>query len=435
MRRFIGFWLLVFLATSCSGGVDLAGDAAADGAGDEVAEATDGVDGAEATDEASTDGSDVTPEDGTGTDDGGTGDCAPMDAHAEGSCEMILPGVAWDGVHCVPLGSGCSCAGADCDAVYDDVAACVAARRSCYGEVCGAQVAAGRVCGGGGCALVFGPFWDGRGCFTTTGCECVGAGCAAAWDSLDECVAVHAGCDAALCVADGGRWFPASAGFCGFRCGLAEPFACFTPIDSCACPAGGTFASGVGCVAPVVPCDPAFLCGASGGAWHPASECFCGFSCGMPGACGACLDSCDCGPHANFDEAVGCVPDTACTGTDREAICTSSGGTWHDCSAGAPGCSCGDYSCGVPNRVEPCIMPGCDCGDLRNFDEVLGCTWDDSCVLRAPGEDCSGGEDFSTCREGLVCCSTCGASPCRTCEPPCCAGDPGCSGGCPPPRP
>jgi hypothetical protein len=436
MRRFIGSWLLALSVAGCSGGVDLAGDGAPDGVGDEVSEAVDGseVDGVDATDEVSTDGADVSPEDGSVTDDGAAGDCAAMDAHAEGDCEMVLHGVAWDGAHCVPLGSGCSCVGVDCDAVYDDVAACVAARSSCYGEVCEAQEAAGRTCEGG-CAVGFGPFWDGRECFAVTGCECVGAGCGAPWVSLDECVAVHASCDAALCLAGGGSWFPASAGFCGFRCGLAEPLACFTPYDSCACPPGETFLSGVGCAVPAEPCEPAFLCDASGGSWHAASECFCGFHCGSPGACGACLDSCDCGPHANFDEALGCVPDTACSGTDREAICVSTGGSWHDCSAGDPGCSCGDYQCGVPNRVEPCIMPGCDCGDTGNFDAIRGCVPDDDCVLRGPGEDCSGGEEYSTCRDGLVCCSTCGAFPCRTCEPPCCPGSPGCSGGCPPPPP
>ncbi|MBI5499623.1 MAG: hypothetical protein HY907_05240 [Deltaproteobacteria bacterium] len=441
-----GFLLVTLFALgpACSGGVDLTGDAGPDGADDSTAEAVDGTDAPDApeeADETAGDAVDVPADDGSPDADGdiaddGGGDCAPMDAHAEGDCEMVLPGVAWNGTHCVPLGSGCSCAGADCDAVYDDVAACVAARLSCYGEVCGPQEAAGRVCDGGGCAIVFGPFWDGRECFTTAGCECAGADCDAAWASLDECVAAHAGCDGALCLADGGQWFPASAGFCGFSCGVPNPTICFTPYDSCDCGPGATFLPGSGCLVGAETCDPAMLCGASGGTWHPMTDCFCGFTCGSPGACGACLDSCDCGPHANFQEGRGCVPDPACPDTDRPAICSSTGGTWHDCSAGDPGCSCGDYACGVPNRVEPCIAPGCDCGPLRNFDASRGCVYDHSCVLREPGQDCSGGAEFSTCREGLVCCSSCGAYACQTCRAPCCPDDPGCmTDGCPPPPP
>jgi hypothetical protein len=178
------------------------------------------------------------------------------------------------------------------------------------------------------------------------------------------------------------------------------------------------------------------------GAWHPASECYCGFSCGSPGACGACLDSCDCGPYRNFEGARGCRFDEVCL-TDADPpypppaeLCAETGGTWDDC---ADGCSCGDYHCGVPNLLDPCVMPGCDCGPYANFDILEGCVWDDACVLREVGENCTGyGLEASTCRPGLACCASCGVMPgCMACANPCCgSGDPLCdTTGCLPPPP
>ena len=107
-----------------------------------------------------------------------------------------------------------------------------------------------------------------------------------------------------------------------------------------------------------------------------------------------------------------------------------------ECSPGGP-CSCGDYDYGFPNTVDPCVMPGCDCGPNRNFDNQLGCQYDDTCVLNDLGDYCRGSGDDSTCRAGLVCCEGCGMAPgCQICTTPCCPADGNCDGsGCYPPPP
>jgi hypothetical protein len=431
--------LMLVLALGCSGGVDLAGDGQ---------DSPDGTVGDTATDETATDAAvdeaveaaedDAGAADDAATDEGGAA-CAPMDARAEGDCEMVLPGFAWNGAHCVPLGSGCGCAGADCGAVYDTVAACVDDRRACFGTaVCGSQAAASGMCVVCGVPMYLGAFWNGRSCFEVVGCECVGDDCAGAYASLEECVAVHEGCDGPLCAATGGEGFPAAAGTCGFVCGAVAPEDCLTPFDACRCPPGNSFVAGTGC-APDPACDAEVLCAATRGTWHPSSECICGFSCGNPGACGACLDSCDCGPHRNFDGTIGCRADVACGSEwERPEVCTSTGGEWHACGTGGD-CSCGDYHCGVPNLMDPCVMPGCDCGPYANFDSAEGCVWDDTCALRELDQECTGrGLDGSTCRPGLACCSGGGAAlyP-STCGNPCCADDvASCMpDGCPPPAP
>ena len=298
-------------------------------------------------DEASAD--EASADEGTSdaSEDGGAL-CASQDARADGPCAAELPGIVWDGTHCRSLGSGCSCVGEDCDEVYDTWTECVTARSSCYGATCEPQEAAGRMCDGGGCAIVLGSFWDGRACFDAIGCECAGADCAAGFASPEECVAVHAGCDGSLCGDTGGQWFPAAAGFCGFSCGVANPITCESPFDSCRCEAGRTFLPGSGCVEEVAGCDAALLCQATEGEWNPG--CACPFVCGeeLP-ECYACGDQCNCGPYRRFDADLGCVPEPTCAGTDCAAVCTSTGGTWHDCSPGDPWCSCGDYCCGRPN--------------------------------------------------------------------------------------
>jgi hypothetical protein len=293
------------------------------------------------------------------------------------------------------------------------------------------------MCDGGGCATVLGTVWDGRACFDVIGCECAGADCAAGYVSQDECRAVHATCDGALCLATGGSWFPASAGFCGFSCGLPSERDCFAPMDSCDCGPGRTFLPGTGCREEVAACEAGFLCRATGGAWHGMPECVCPFACGaeLP-ECYACGEACDCGPNRNFDATRGCIPDYSCPGTDRSLACTSTGGRWVEVTGGDPWPSCGDYICGRPNVTEPCVMPGCDCGALRGFDSERGCVYDATCVLRGPEAECGGGFG-SYCRPGLVCCEGCGAAPgCPTCRAPCCPDDPMCmEDGCPEPPP
>jgi hypothetical protein len=434
MRRVIFFLLLSCGFAACGGGVDLSGDGTGDGEPDATGDSGDGTD---VPPDVPPDVADV-PADESGPDgtDGG-GDCAPMDAAPEGACEMML-GFKWDGARCVSIGSGCSCVGLDCDAVYDTIAECVSARLACYGDVCRAQQAAGRVCDGGGCATSFGPFWDGSECFATVGCECAGADCGAAFASEEECVAVHASCDGALCLATDGQWFPAAAGFCGFTCGVPSDIDCFTPADSCNCGPGRNFVAGTGCVVEAVECDQALLCRQTSGRWVLSAESPCGFDCGVanPAYCESPFDSCDCGANRNFDSSRGCVPDWTCVATERQQVCTSTGGTWHECGTGDPGCSCGDYNCGVPNYMDPCIMPGCDCGPSRNFDSALGCLWDGTCYGLEAGANCRGGGSSSSCRSGLLCCSSSGAMDLQTCEAPCCPDDPSCADdGCPLPTP
>jgi hypothetical protein len=113
-------------ALACSGGVELAGDGATDRADAREAGTEDAADpGADDGADPGVDGPSDAPD--GGPDDGG-GPCAPQDARAIGPCGTELPGTVWDGAHCVPLGSGCACDGADCGAVYASLAGCVAAR-------------------------------------------------------------------------------------------------------------------------------------------------------------------------------------------------------------------------------------------------------------------------------------------------------------------
>jgi len=80
-------------------------------------------------------------------------------------------------------------------------------------------------------------------------------------------------------------------------------------------------------------------------------------------------------------------------------------------------------------------MPGCDCGLLMNFDGVSGCVYDETCLLRREGQECTGGPEESTCRAGLACCAYC-VTGCQVCDPPCCPGQGYCmEDGCPPPPP
>jgi hypothetical protein len=375
MRRMFWIVLLPLLGPACSGGVELSGDGNAGDDGSPV-DASEGMDARDAAEELPDEVADAPVEDGTTDEAGGGVSCAP-------------------------------------------------------------QEAAGRMCDGGGCATVLGWFWDGHDCFEEVGCECVGVDCDAGSASEAECEVLHATCDGALCSATGGSWFPATAGFCGFTCGQLSELDCFVPMDSCDCGPGRTFLSGTGCPEEPTACDAGFVCRATGGTWLGAPGCYCPYRCGeeLP-ECYACGEVCDCGPYRNFDSLLGCVPDPLCTGAGRETACMSTGGTWHDCTAGDPWCSCGDYLCGRPNVDLPCAMPGCDCGSLRNFDTHRGCVYDATCVLRGPGAECGGGFG-SDCRPGLVCCEGCGAPPgCPTCRPPCCPEDSSCmDDGCPVPPP
>lgn len=60
---------------------------------------------------------------------GGTSDCDPDQAVGEGGCDLFH-GWAWNGAECVGV-SGCSCRGADCDALPDDMDVCVREHAGC----------------------------------------------------------------------------------------------------------------------------------------------------------------------------------------------------------------------------------------------------------------------------------------------------------------
>jgi len=449
MRRKRLVWLAIGLALAgCGNGsgdgdgdtdVDADGDSDGDGDtdGDGDSDGDGNTDGDGDTDiDGDTDGDGDTDIDGDtdgdadGDGDGDSDGCAAQDAAPEGPCATVLPGFLWNGAHCVPLGSGCSCAGDDCDVLYDTLAECVAARLGCYGEGCDPALVSDDACDDCDTEISLGHFWDGTACSELRGCACAGEGCGRGQASMEECDLVHAGCDAALCAATRGEWHPGhSCGPCGhFVCGLETGDDCCGA--GCNCGPGRGFVAGTGCRDDPA-CTPEQSCRATGGVWYPAERCICGFTCGRPNDCEACLDSCDCGPHRTFNTARGCVVDERCERAEQEAICTSTGGTWHTDGG------CGHYSCGRPNLIDPCVMPGCDCGPDRNFDASAGCVFDLACVLNGLGQECRGHGRGSTCRPGLVCCVGCGAPPgCMTCETPCCPGSPGCDAdGCPPPPP
>lgn len=420
-------WIAALTLAACNSATTLEGDAADVAVEDAAADPGPGDAPADRPDDAA---ADETPGDVAEL-------CRPQDARPEGPCAAVLDGVLWNGEHCMPLGSGCNCAGADCGRLYDTVADCVADRRACYPNDCEPQAVSDDLCIDCAVEAYLGAFWDGRACFELRGCRCRGAGCAAPFASLEECEAFHQTCPAARCNATGGRWFPEPFGGCGFACGGPREADCFRPIADCLCPAGQTFVPDAGC-APDPSCTERDLCLATRGTWHPAAECVCGFHCGHPGDCEACVDSCDCGPARNFVRGAGCRVDAACSPEWGVDLCESTGGTWHTCEAGDPGCSCGHYHCGRPNTMEPCVMPGCDCGPGANF-TAEGCAPDADCYFGGEGAECNGaGAEGSSCRPGLSCCGECGVpgGACRFCRTPCCAETPGCeTSGCFPPPP
>ena len=354
--------------------------------------------------------------------------CAPQEAEATGECEEELDGIKWDGEHCVPLGSGCECTGADCDALYETVAECVGARIGCYDVGCEPMEVADDMCIDCLITVFLGAFWNGRKCFSIMGCNCVGAGCEDAFASVEECEAVQAGCPGALCKATGGQWFTQEAGFCRFYCGVLGPEECLA--DTCRCEPGRTFEADVGC-RDDMDCEAEEMCLATRGKWFPSSECICGFTCGRPNDCDACLDSCDCGPHRNFSPSTGCVADIMCEAADQQEVCEDTGGTWQE-----SGASCGHFYCGIPNLVDPCVGPSCDCGRVGNFSEVDGCAYDDTCLMKEVGQDCWGSSPSSSCRAGLACCISGGIPGFRSCTDPCCKDHEICEDdGCYPPPP
>lgn len=120
--------------------------------------------------------------------------CAAMDARGEGDCDLHL-GVIWNGEACVNI-SGCSCVGADCQALFESLEACRDAYAPCFDlPSCAAMDARGE----GLCDMELGILWDGRECRSISGCECVGSDCDRLYHEPAECREAHAHCLAHPC--------------------------------------------------------------------------------------------------------------------------------------------------------------------------------------------------------------------------------------------
>lgn len=177
----------------------------------------------------------------------------------------------------------------------------------------------------------------------------------------------------AACERTGGLWDDLACGH--YLCGL--PNDCRAIDPGCNCGMGSNFREFLGCVRDDT-CEDIgadVLCERSGGTWDPGA---CGhYTCGTPNACEALIPGCDCGSGANFDEALGCLPDPTCEPIPKDQVaCESTGGRW-DSNA------CGDYYCGEPKLCNA-IVPGCDCGANMNYVPGDGCAEDPLCPQTSP---------------------------------------------------
>jgi hypothetical protein len=120
------------------------------------------------------------------------------------------------------------------------------------------------------------------------------------------------------------------------------------------------------------------LCNITQGEWDEIS---CEhYDCGQFPACDAIIPGCNCGPDRNFIEAVGCVQDPACRGSEDE--CRS------------------DKDCASGNYCNPCppdpTCPLCPaCGPP--VCEPIACDFDEDCPK---GSECVGS---SVCPRDVVC--------------------------------
>jgi hypothetical protein len=116
--------------------------------------------------------------------------CDAQLVRARGDCDAIY-GYYWDGTECTGL-SGCSCEGADCDVLHDDVASCQRAFVECLGEDPCAAMDARAV---GACDAIVGVAWNGRSCVSLSGCSCEGADCVIAERlTLEACRTLYDDC-------------------------------------------------------------------------------------------------------------------------------------------------------------------------------------------------------------------------------------------------
>lgn len=124
-------------------------------------------------------------------DHAGCASCDAQDARGEGACRAQV-GVIWDGAACVTA-YGCRCVGSDCDELYNDRDTCKAAHAHCApGRSSCAAMDVQEI---GGCEPHRGYAWDGIQCEPIAGCQCAGADCERLYPDLAACQIAHEGCD------------------------------------------------------------------------------------------------------------------------------------------------------------------------------------------------------------------------------------------------
>ena len=123
--------------------------------------------------------------------------CVGMDVahvHSHSECGAArIQGWYWDGTSCQAL-TGCGCAGADCDLLYEQFTHCLSAMAAC---VPSGGCRADDIRGTGTCDAILGWRWNGTTCAPVGGCSCAGADCAALRATRLECEAGHSTCTGA----------------------------------------------------------------------------------------------------------------------------------------------------------------------------------------------------------------------------------------------
>ncbi len=304
------------------------------------------------------------------TDCGATESCFFPDGAcgAPGTCSPIPPSLPCDPA-AEPV---CGCDGETyaCDAAAISAGVSIDRDGRCAPTGCTAQDATGT----GACAAVFGIFWNGTACTSYSGCDCEGADCAAAYESVAACEADYASCiEPTGCDSDddcGGDICYFAEGVCG------GPGEC-SPIP------------------PSLPCGPsdAEVCGCDGVTYDCHGQATSnGISIDHEGRCGPApsCDAMEAAPEGECALPLGIVWNGAtcesisgceCVGADCSLLYRSFETCEEDHRDCAEGCfstaECGDQycffpdgMCGGPGECGP-IPPGLPCMDTEP--QVCGC--------------------------------------------------------------